>query len=346
MIYGASGYTGRLIAREAVRRGLQPVLAGRNREAIESLGAELLCPVRVFPLEHVDEIVKQIAGLQVVLNCAGPFSATAVPMMEACLWIGCHYLDITGEIDVIEAAAARDDRAKKMNVTLLPAVGFDVVPSDCLARMLSEKLPEATHLLLAFSGTGGVSPGTAKTMLENAPGGGRARIDGRITRVPTNWKEREVPFRHGPRHAKAIPWGDVASAWHSTHIPNIETYVSMTRTQARLMRTLSWLTVFLRFEFFRRLARQRIEKAIAGPSDAEREASRASFWGQASDAKGNSVTATLETPGGYQLTMLTAVTCLQRILAGGVPTGFQTPSTAFGKELILTIPGVELAGPI
>lgn len=342
IIYGATGYTGRLIATEAVRQGLRPIVAGRSRDSVESLGAQLGCPVRIFPLNDVAEITREIAGLKVMLNCAGPFSTTAVPCMEACVTAGCHYLDITGEIDVIEAAADRDARAKQAGVTLLPAVGFDVVPSDCLARMLADQLPTATHLALAFTGTGGVSPGTAKTMLENSPRGGRARIDGRITSVPTNWKERDIPFRSGTRHAKAIPWGDVASAWHSTHIPNIETYIAMSRTQARLFRWLGWTATLVKFAFFHRFLRRQIERSIRGPTDVERLASRASFWGEVTDGQGRRVTATLETPGGYQLTMLTAVAALERMLTRGVPTGFQTPATAFGKDFILNIPGVEL----
>ena len=82
---------------------------------------------------------------------------------------GGHYLDITGEIPVIEAAASRHDRAVKAGVCLIPAVGFDVVPSDCLAAMLARRLPDATELILAFTGVSRLSTGTAKTMLEGLP---------------------------------------------------------------------------------------------------------------------------------------------------------------------------------
>jgi short subunit dehydrogenase-like uncharacterized protein len=195
MLYGANGYTARCIAEECTRKGVRPLLAGRNSSAIAELAGRFGFEHRVFGLDGPSELRANIRGLKLILNCAGPFSATARPLMEACLAERVHYLDITGEIDVIEAAAALDERAKTAGVILLPAVGFDVVPSDCLAKTLSQKLPDADRLELAFAAGGSVSPGTAKTMLEGAGEGGRARINGGIERVPLAWKTREVPFR-------------------------------------------------------------------------------------------------------------------------------------------------------
>jgi short subunit dehydrogenase-like uncharacterized protein len=343
LIYGANGYTGRLIAREAVTRGLKPVLAGRNREALEKLASELDCSVRVFSLDQPQETAAQLHDVRAVMHCAGPFSVTARPMMEACLKAHVHYLDITGEIDVIETAAALDAQAREAGVALLPAVGFDVVPSDCLAAILAAQLPAATHLILAFTGDGAISPGTAKTAVESLPYGARARVDGRIVRVPTLSKTREVVFRSGQRMTALIGWGDVASAFYSTGIPNIETYMGMPPKQISRLRFARPFLPLLRFGFIQSFLRRRIESSVRGPSAAELASSRASLWGQVRNAQGQTVEATLETPGGYPLTVLTALACLQRTLAGQAPPGFSTPSKAFGKDLILHIPGVELA---
>jgi short subunit dehydrogenase-like uncharacterized protein len=340
MIYGANGYTGRLIAAEAVRQGLKPILAGRHRNEIEALARELKCASRVFALDDATKVAAQLEGVAAVLNCAGPFSQTAAVMMEACLRAKTHYLDITGEIDVLEAAAALDGRANEIGIGIVPAVGFDVVPSDCLAAMLAEKLPSANMLLLAFSGGGSVSPGTAKTALESMPGGGRVRIDGEIRRVPPAWKTREIPFRNGPQFAETIPWGDVSTAWHSTHIPNIEVYAAASPELVRQQRRLLRIAPLLKFGLFQRMAEWYIERTIAGPSASQRAQGRTEFWGQASDAQGRIAAATLETPEGYTLTSLTAVACLRRVLEGAAPLGFSTPSAAFGKEFILSIPGV------
>jgi short subunit dehydrogenase-like uncharacterized protein len=339
MIYGANGYTGRRIASEAARRGQKPLLAGRRTERIAPLAAELDLPGRVFPLDCPDRVAAQIEGLRAVLHCAGPFSATAEPMMEACLEAGVDYLDITGEIAVIEAAAARHGRAVASGIRLLPAVGFDVVPSDCLAAKLAGRLPDATQLILAFCGVGAISPGTANTMLEGLPRGGRARIDGRITEVPAAWKSMEIPFRDGRRWAVTIPWGDVASAWHSTGIPNVEVYLAMAPGRIRWLRRLRPLLPALRLPFPKRLLRA-VVRHFVGPR-ASGQPGRASFWGRASNSQGDRVEATLETPDGYALTVATALASVERVLASAVPAGFATPSQAFGADFIVEIPDAE-----
>ena len=180
------------------RRGDRPIL-GRARIGNGSTPwpGRLGCPARAFDLDDPGRLAENLRGVRAVLNCAGPFSATAGPMIEACLVAGVHYLDITGEIDVITAAAERHDEAVRAGSVVIPAVGFDVVPSDCLAAMLHRRLPDATRLELAFTGTGAISPGTARTMLENLPRGGRVRIDGRITKV--RWRGN----RRRSRSAKA-----------------------------------------------------------------------------------------------------------------------------------------------
>ena len=158
MIYGANGYTGELIARAAVSRGLKPVLAGRSRDKVQALARELGLEARVFSLEDDVRLLTQIKGHDLVLHCAGPFSATAAPMMEACLRANAHYLDITGEIAVFEHAQSLNDRARAAGVVICPGVGFDVVPTDCVAAALKNAMPDATHLALGFDSRSSFRP--------------------------------------------------------------------------------------------------------------------------------------------------------------------------------------------
>lgn len=150
IIYGANGYTGELIAREAVRQGLKPTLAGRNKAKVEALAQELGLGYKAFGLDNVDAVSEQLKGFKLIMHCAGPFSATSKPMMEACIKAGAHYLDITGEISVFELAQSLNSQAEKADVVLCPGVGFDVIPTDCVAAALKEALPDATHLALGF----------------------------------------------------------------------------------------------------------------------------------------------------------------------------------------------------
>ena len=225
MIYGANGYTGELIAREAVSRGLKPVLAGRTAAKVEPLAANLGLQARVFDLRDAAATARGVEGMGLVLHCAGPFSATAAPMMAACLATHAHYLDITGEISVFEHARTLDAAARAAGIVICPGVGFDVIPTDCVAAALKAALPDATQLALGFDSRSGFSPGTAKTSVEGLAQGGKVRQDGRIISVPLAYKTRRIDFGDGEKLAMTIPWGDVSTAYATTGIPNIEVYI-------------------------------------------------------------------------------------------------------------------------
>jgi len=334
MLYGASGFTGRLIAKESVARGMKPVLAGRSADRIEPLGQDTGCPCRVFSLASADEVAKHLDGISAVLHCAGPFSQTAQPMIEACIARGIHYLDITGEIDVIEWAAEQDKRACAAGVTLLPAVGMDVVPSDCLAATLSESVPSAVRLELAFSGELSLSPGTAKTIWQHIHSGGRVRRNGQIVCVPAAWKTMEIPFPRIPRWAMTIPWGDVASAYYTTGIPNIEVYAAVPRKQITRARRFRWLVAMAGFGPIQWIGRRWIERRVSGPDEKELHHGRTEFWGRVTDDNGNVAEAVLETPNGYTLTVQTSLAVLDEVLAGRVAPGFSTPAKALGSDFI------------
>ncbi len=193
LIYGANGYTGQLIAREAVKHGLRPILAGRNHAQVSALAAELKLDYRIAALDDRATLETMLQDVVVVAHCAGPFSRTAKPMIDACLRTRTHYLDITGEIAVFEAAAARDLEAKAASILLLPGAGFDVAPTDCTAAYLKAQLPTATHLALGFRGLGRMSRGTTLTALENMASGGMIRRDGQLTPVPSGWARHPPP---------------------------------------------------------------------------------------------------------------------------------------------------------
>jgi short subunit dehydrogenase-like uncharacterized protein len=340
LLYGATGYTGRLIARMAGTYGIRPILAGRSEGPLAVQARTHGMQYRTFGLENPADIQANLAGIRVVLHCAGPFSATAAPMAEACIARGVHYLDITGELDVLESHAARDAQARKAGIMLLPAVGFDVVPTDCLAAHLHARLPSATRLYLAIQGKGRLSRGTTRTIFENQDRGGAIRAGGRIERVPTGWRTRMVDFGNGPRATISIPWGDVATAWRSTGIGDIEVYVRVpagVRVAMRASRQLGWL---LRSKAVRALQQKRLESGAAGPSAEELVRGSTVAWGRVEDGAGGVAEGRLHGPDGYLLTAHAALIIVARVLAGDVKPGFQTPSTAYGPDLPLEIPDV------
>lgn len=343
LIYGANGYTGELTARIAVEQGLRPILAGRSEAQVAAIAARFGLPYRIATLDDAASLDAMLQDVVVVLHCAGPFVHTAAPMVDACLRSGVHYLDITGEIAVFEALAARYDEAKRAGVMLLPGAGFDVAPSDCLAAHLNRRLPSATRLLLGIRALGQVSRGTAMTALEGiARGeGGLVRKHGRLTPTPIAWKTRKIDFGKGPRLAVTVPWGDVSTAYHSTGIPDIEVYMSFPPATVRAMKVSRYVGGLLRLPGVVELLRRRIRSAAPGPTDAERALGIGLLWGRAEDDAGNAVEARLCTPEGYTLTALTSLLIMRKVLTGEIRPGFQTPSSAYGPDLILEIEGVE-----
>ena len=339
MIYGVTGYTGRLVLAEALARGLLPILSGRSGEPVRTLATAHGLEARPVALDSTAELDAALQGVGAVLHCAGPFMFTSAPMVEACLRVGVHYLDITGELGVFERVAATDGRAKAGGVSLMPGVGFDVVPTDCLAAHLKRRLPSATRLELAFSAGGGPSHGTALTALEGIGKGGAIRREGRITRVPTAWRTRMVDFSGRERLCVSIPWGDVSTAWHSTAIPDIVVYMSMSPGSVRMLRLARLVAPLLEKKPVKRFVQWRIRSAPSGPSPEALASTKSYVWGEASDSEGRAVRSRLTTVNGYLLTAIAAVRAAERVLAGGVAPGFLTPSKAFGPDFVLEVPG-------
>jgi len=347
LLYGANGYTGELIAREAVRRGLAPILAGRRRETLEPLARELGLELRVFGLEDPEALGAGLAGTAVVLHAAGPFVRTSRPMVEACLAAGCHYLDITGEVAVFEAIYRRDEAARKAGVALVPGVGFDVVPSDALAARLAAELPGAERLDLAFAGSRGTtsSRGTLVTMLEGLPAIGWERHDGRLIAVRPLARQLEIDFPGlGRRRVTQIPWGDLSSAFRTTGIPNLRTFAAMPPRAVRLLRLLRPLLPLAGRPAIKARLQARVRRTVSGPSAEVRERARMHVWGRATAPDGTSIERTLTTPEGYQLTAITAVEAARRALAGALRPGAWTPTQAFGEALLEPLGGDGTGG--
>ena len=341
MIYGANGYTGQLVLAEAVKRGHHPIVSGRNGDATRALAQQYDLPARVFDLADVKTATSALSGVDTVLHCAGPFSATAAPMLEACLAHGTHYLDITGEIDVFAHCHAQDARAKERGIVVLPGSGFDVVPTDCLAALLKRELPDAIELVLAFEAGGGPSPGTAKTSVEGLAKGCRVRRDGKLTTVPLAWKDRTFQRDGQPRTAMTIPWGDVYTSYISTGIPNVEVYMAVPPKTIENVRRMRYVQPFLGFGFVQNMLKGRTPQR--GPSDEKRANTRSHIWGEVRNAAGREVKLELDTPNGYDITVTAALGIVEQLLRTKPAGGYYTPSQLMGADYVLGLPGVVLS---
>lgn len=339
LLYGATGYTAGLICRLAVSRGLRPVLAGRDPEKVPREGARFDLPYRVFGLDDPETLDAALEDVAAVLHCAGPFAATARPMVDACLRTGTHYLDISGEVTVFESLARRDAEARRARVMLLPGTGFEVAASDCLAVHLKMRLPSAARLALGIYALENVSRGTVKTLVENLGRAGLVRRECRLEAVPVAWKTRDLDFGWGAVPAVTVPAGDLAAAFRSTGIQDIEVYVGMTNAVRWVVAASRPLWSLMRSPELQRLLHGQVAQLAAGPTDDARKLGSSFVWGEVEDDAGQRRISRLRCPDTYTVTAQSALNAVEHVLAGQAPPGFQTPGMAFGPDFILDVEG-------
>jgi short subunit dehydrogenase-like uncharacterized protein len=342
LIYGSYGYTGQLIVERALQEGLRPILAGRNEKKLRAQAEQMDLDCRAFALHNTAKLDSALLEVDAVLHCAGPFVHTFRQMAEACLRTKRHYVDISGEILGFEALARMDAQAKQAGIMLLPGAGFDVVPSDCLAAHLKQRLPSARQFRLFLRGVGaGVSKGTAKSAVENMHRQGMIRRDGELVQVPPAWNVRERDFGRGYTKVVSVGWGDVSTAYYSTGIPNIETYFAFPESVINLLRTMRLIGPLMYNRLARGLLKSSIDVFLKGPKEERRKKASAIFVGEVIAQKGERAVSKLITPEGYTCTALTTVEIMKRILRNELKIGFQTPSLAYGSNFIMQFEGVR-----
>jgi short subunit dehydrogenase-like uncharacterized protein len=340
LLYGATGFAGDATARLAIESGLRPILAGRDATKLERQATELGVECRVSGLDDPGTIDRVLKDVTVVLHCAGPYMYTSKPMVDACLRTGAHYLDLTGEIPVYQALAARDKEAKARGIMLLPGVGFDVVPTDCLAVHLKHRLPSATHLTLAFQGEGpaGLPPGTQRTSIELIPYGNRVRHNGRLARPEWASQTRLIDFGKGPVLATRLTWGDVFTAYFSTGIPNIEDYAVLPEATRRQMALFDYLRPLFKLAVMRNFLKRGVKP---GPTADKCARTFTHVWGEVEDDQGRRAVSRLHGPeAGVIWTARAALAAVKKVLTGNAPPGFQTPALAYGADFVLECEGV------
>ncbi len=340
LVYGATGFVGEHAARAAAGSGVPTIVAGRDGARVGRISNALGVESRVFSLIDAGTVEGQLRDVAVALNCAGPFKYTAEILASACLRAGVHYLDITGEIPVYEALQEKDAEAKARGVMLLPGVGFDVVPTDCLAMHLKHRLPSATRLRLAFQSVGpaGLPPGTQRTAIELLGYGDRIRRNGRLTGPERAGAAISVDFGAGPVQAVQVPWSDVFTAYLSTGIPNIEDYLAAPPALQRMLAFGRLIAPLAKWGPVKDLLLMAVKP---GPSGALRARTSTHVWGEVMDQHGRRAVARLHGPeAGVVWTTATALGAARKALGGVAPAGYQTPASAFGADFVLETEGV------
>jgi short subunit dehydrogenase-like uncharacterized protein len=341
VIYGATGHSGALVARQ-VAGAPPPVLAGRDPVKLRAVAESIGTTWRAAPADDHQALRRAFAGATVVLNAAGPFSRTAMPVLDACLAVGAHYLDLSGEVLVIESLARRHRDAVERRIMVVPAVGYEVVASDCLAASVWARMPDATVLRIATTPAAWASRGSVRTLGE-ATRSSFVRVDGRLREAGLGTPRHTFDFGQGPRPALGLALADLVTAYYTTGIPTIETYVEATPLVRGLVagtRALGWLWRSAPGRAWLEATADLLPEDPSGGADPS--ALRMTVVAEAENAAGEIVRARMHTPEAYAFTSAAAVTAIDRVLAGAVEPGFQTPARAWGADFAREIPGVVL----
>lgn len=341
LIYGAYGFTGRLAVAAAQGRGLEPILAGRDPGKLARLARETGLEARAASLHDARALDAALGGVSVVLLAAGPFSATSRPMLEACLRAGAHYLDVSGEVPVVEALRARDREARERSIMILPAVGFDVVASDCLGAHVARQLRGATYLALGIRGLELLTPGSARSLVEHAREPSRVRRDGEIVTLAPGALRRDFDYGEGPRGSVNVTWGDVATSFHTTGIPNTEVYLEESAYLNAAMLASRWFGALLGSAPGQGWLSAWAALLPAGPSAAQRLQRHMTLVAEARDEGGAVARARLRTPEAFEFSGTTAAALAGWALGGDVEVGFQTPARVYGPDFVLGFEGVS-----
>lgn len=334
LIYGANGYSAQLIVEELINRGIKPALAGRNSDKLKPVAKKFNCNYKVFDLNNIDTIRKEIREFKVVLNCAGPFTYTAEKIIKACISEKVHYLDITGEIPVIEFAWTQKEAAQKAGICIIPSIGFDVIPTDCLSVITAREVKDPCSLeILLQNEKVKISRGTLITTIEMMTKLGKIRREGKIIDSPIGEKVFVKSIGDKKYYGISIPWGDVVSAYYSTGIENITVYLGVNHFIFCVRKFLLLLLKILRPKFVKNTVIQLIKLFVIGPNEEKRIKVKSYILTTVSN-RSESKTDITRVMEGYTLTKIGAAAAVENVLVGTDKKGTLTPAMAFGEDFV------------
>jgi len=321
LIYGATGYTGKIIAARAKELNLDFEIAAREEDTVKVLANQLNVPYHVFNVDDEKSWQKALANKFVLINAAGPFQFTAEQAIEACLKAGVHYVDISAELETYKLAESLDSEAKLAKIQLLSGAGL-FVSYDALAVHLSKLVSEPQELKVGFRHYGGFSKGSILSSKNIADLGVLVRKDREIIENK-NPKNKVFSFGNEAIECIPTPLGGILLTYKSTGIPNIEEYFSLK------------LPAVDRPDLT-------AENLPDGPSEEERASGRNGLSAEMTGKNGKVVKAYIDAPSGYSLTPLSVVAVANRILNNDFKIGYQSPGSAYGEGIIKDIPDTYL----
>ena len=275
LLFGATGYTGRLTAQALARRGADFAIAGRNRAKLEALAAETNDPeIRVAAVGEIDALVEALDDVKVLITCVGPFVQIGDTAVEAALLARSHYVDSTGEgIFIRRLIAERDGQARDAGIAMAPALGFDEVPADVAATLACDGF-DKPDLVLTYALPSTPSAGTAKSVIGIITSPGPWIVDGEVVEIKAGRHERWAPMPPplGPRRSVSYPLAEGHLAPLHLDLNSLRIFGTAARSQALALKALPVLGPVVTFGPVRAVLEALIDRAVKEPAGEGRRA--------------------------------------------------------------------------
>lgn len=339
MIYGATGTMGRLIAQASRNIGLEPVLAARKGGDLLTVAAPLDLDARTLPLTNLRTLDETVGSVDLVINAAGPYSETAMTMIDSCFRVGVHYMDLASEVGLFDICAGRNGQALDAGILLMPGCGIDNLAADCLASHLSDRLGNAVKMTIAKSNIGRTSRGAVKSLIEGLKVGAHSRSNGRL-QGPKRATIKAFDFGRGGRKAIEVGSGEVFTAYHSANVGDVRVFLEANAQTERLINFSQRYAWLFRKDFMQRMFVSAAEKVGDGPTAEERAHAQMVLYAEASSDGGRMIAGRLHIQNPLEVGAAAIAEMARRTLQGNAPRGYQTAATAFGRDLLLDFPGV------
>lgn len=342
-VYGATGYTGTLVAAELARRDVPMILAGRDAVKLDAAVAAAraaggtVVGVRPASIDDPQALIGAFDGAAAVINAAGPFIRTGAPVLRATIAAGVHYVDTTGEQpwirDTFDVFGADLEAA---GVAAVAGMGFDYLPGDLLCHLVGRTTEPLRQLIVAYD-VHGFDPtrGTMRSSLEMLKGGDVVYEDGRLVPAPTGITRASVVFPEpaGRQTVSRYPSGEQITVPRHVRTRKVVSLLS-TRAVAPpgMERALPMLTpaisAALRVDPLRERLSEKIGDLPEGPTEDRRKAVAWTIVCFARGEDGREARGLVRGPDIYGLTAVTTVHGALLLTASDAR-GAHAPATAF-----------------
>lgn len=318
-VYGASGFTGKLVVAELARQGIEPVLAGRDPARLRAVAGRIGAETRTAGIDDPDALRRAFQDCAAVINCVTPFDSFGEPVLRAAIAAECHYVDTSGEQGYLARIFdTYAEQAERAGVTVLPAMTDDGLPGDLIASLTAARLgdvdADADAITIAdLRVPGGASRGTARTALSNAEefaGGGLLYENGRfLAGRPAGPMTITPPGSTEPVAVARFPLPGVVT---------VPRHVAARRVEGVLRAEVAGI--------FTAITAELVDSMPEGPDEDARRAGRWLMMAQATSADGRRARGVVHGTDVYGSTAVIAVEGARRLAAGAAKPGVLAPA--------------------